>query len=110
MIGREAYHNPYLLAELGQLWALEAPNRFDIMAQMMPYIAKRMEQGAPLSIITRHILGLFQNLPGARKWRQALSGGNAKSLKDVEIALINIQEAMQRTEDYLKENQVQENS
>ena len=110
MIGREAYHNPYLLAELGQLWQLEAPNRFDIMAQMMPYIAKRMEQGAPLSIITRHILGLFQNLPGARKWRQALSGGNAKSLKDVEIALINIQEAMQRTEDYLKENQVQENS
>ncbi|NNH15873.1 tRNA dihydrouridine(20/20a) synthase DusA [Acinetobacter sp. ANC 4282] len=105
MIGREAYHNPYLLAELGQLWNLEAPNRFDIMAQMMPYIAKRMEEGAPLSIITRHILGLFQNLPGARKWRQALSGGNAKTLKDVETALINIQEAMQRTDDYLKENQ-----
>lgn len=105
MIGREAYHNPYLLAELGQLWSLEAPDRFDIMAQMMPYIAKRMEEDAPLSIITRHILGLFQNLPGARKWRQALSGGNAKTLKDVETALINIQEAMQRTEDYLKENQ-----
>ena len=105
MIGREAYHNPYLLAELGQLWNLETPNRFDIMAQMMPYIAKRMQEGAPLSIITRHILGLFQNLPGARKWRQALSGGNAKTLKDVETALINIQEAMQRTEDYLKENQ-----
>ena len=105
MIGREAYHNPYLLAELGQLWNLEAPDRFDIMAQMMPYIAKRMQEGAPLSIITRHILGLFQNLPGARKWRQALSGGNAKTLKDVETALINIQEAMQRTEEYVRENQ-----
>lgn len=105
MIGREAYHNPYLLAELGQLWNLEAPDRFDIMAQMMPYIAKRLQEGAPLSIITRHILGLFQNLPGARKWRQALSGGNAKSLQDVEVALLNIQAAMQRTEDYLLDKQ-----
>lgn len=105
MIGREAYHNPYLLAELGQLWNLEAPDRFDIMAQMMPYIAKRLQEGAPLSIITRHILGLFQNLPGARKWRQALSGGNAKSLQDVEVALLNIQAAMQRTQDYLLDKQ-----
>ena len=107
MIGREAYHNPYLLAELGQLGNLEAPDRFEIMQQMLPYIAQRMAEGAPLSIITRHILGLFQNLPGARKWRQALSGGNAKTLKDVETALLNIQEAMQRTEDYLREHQVQ---
>lgn len=105
MIGREAYHNPYLLAELGQLWNLEAPDRFDIMAQMMPYIAKRQQEGVPLSIITRHILGLFQNLPGARKWRQALSGGNAKSLQDVDVALLNIQAAMQRTEDYLLDKQ-----
>ena len=105
MIGREAYHNPYLLAELGQLWNLEAPDRFDIMAQMMPYIAKRLQEGAPLSIITRHILGLFQNLPGARKWRQALSGGNAKSLQDVDVALLNIQAAMQRTQDYLLDKQ-----
>ena len=107
MIGREAYHNPYLLAELGQLWNLEAPDRFEIMQQMLPYIAQRMAEGAPLSIITRHILGLFQNLPGARKWRQALSGGNAKTLKDVKTALLNIQEAMQRTDDYLREHQVQ---
>lgn len=105
MIGREAYHNPYLLAELGQLWNLDAPDRFEIMQQMLPYIAQRMAEGAPLSIISRHILGLFQNLPGARKWRQALSGGNAKTLKDVETALFNIQEAMQRTEDYVREHQ-----
>ena len=105
MIGREAYHNPYLLAELGQLWNLEAPNRFDIMQQMMPYIHQRVAEGAPLSIITRHILGLFQNLPGARKWRQALSGGNAKTIADIENAIQNIQAAMQRTEDYIKEHQ-----
>ena len=105
MIGREAYHNPYLLAEIGQLWNLEAPNRFDIMQQMMPYIYQRVAEGAPLSIITRHILGLFQNLPGARKWRQALSGGNAKTIADIENAIQNIQAAMQRTEDYIKEHQ-----
>ena len=105
MIGREAYHNPYLLAELGQLWNLEAPNRFDIMQQMMPYIHQRVAEGAPLSIITRHILGLFQNLPGARKWRQALSGGNAKTIANIENAIQNIQAAMQRTEDYIKEHQ-----
>lgn len=103
MIGREAYHNPYLLAELGQLWNLELPDRFDIINQMLPYIAQRMAEGAPLSIITRHILGLFQNLPGARKWRQALSGGNAKTFADVENAILNIKDAMQHTEDYLKE-------
>jgi len=105
MIGREAYHNPYLLAEMGQLWNLEAPDRFEIMQQMMPYIHQRVAEGAPLSIITRHILGLFQNLPGARKWRQALSGGNAKTISDIENAIQNIQAAMQRTEDYLKEHQ-----
>lgn len=87
MIGREAYHNPYLLAELGELWQLDAPNRFEIMAQMMPYFAQRLVEGAPISVLTRHILGLFQHLAGARKWRQALSGGNAKSLKDVEHAV-----------------------
>ncbi|WP_332606302.1 tRNA dihydrouridine(20/20a) synthase DusA [Acinetobacter sp. ESBL14] len=105
MIGREAYHNPYLLAEMGQLWNLETPDRFEIMQQMMPYIHQRVAEGAPLSIITRHILGLFQNLPGARKWRQALSGGNAKTITDIENAIQNIQAAMQRTEDYLKEHQ-----
>lgn len=75
----------------------------------MPYIAKRMQEGAPLSIITRHILGLFQNLPGARKWRQALSGGNAKTFADVENAIVNIKDAMQRTEEYLKENELKAN-
>ena len=105
MIGREAYHNPYLLAEMGQLWKLEAPNRFDIIEQMLPYIHQRVAEGAPLSIITRHILGLFQNLPGARKWRQALSGGNAKTITDIETAIKNIQSAMLRTEDYLREQQ-----
>ncbi|WP_420714381.1 tRNA dihydrouridine(20/20a) synthase DusA [Acinetobacter sp. MD2] len=105
MIGREAYHNPYLLAELGQLWQLNMPDRFEIMQQMLPYIEQRLAEGAPLSIITRHILGLFQNLPGARKWRQALSGGNAKSLDDVKHAIQYMQDAIIRTENYIASQQ-----
>nr|WP_298893197.1 tRNA dihydrouridine(20/20a) synthase DusA [uncultured Acinetobacter sp.] len=97
MIGREAYHNPYLLAELGELWQLDAPNRFEIMAQMMPYFEQRLAQGAPMSVLTRHILGLFQHLAGARKWRQALSGGNAKSIADIESAIKMMRQYSEQT-------------
>ncbi|OUY08667.1 tRNA dihydrouridine(20/20a) synthase DusA [Acinetobacter populi] len=98
MIGREAYHNPYLLADLGKLWNLKSPDRFEIMQQMLPYIEQRLNEGAPMSILSRHILGLFQNLPGARKWRQALSGGNAKDLNDIKNAMLNMQETLARSE------------
>lgn len=97
MIGREAYHNPYLLAELGELWQLDAPNRFEIMAQMMPYFEQRLAQGAPMSVLTRHILGLFQHLAGARKWRQVLSGGNAKSIADIENAIKMMRQYSEQT-------------
>ena len=97
MIGRGAYHNPYLLAELGELWQLDAPNRFEIMAQMMPYFEQRLAQGAPMSVLTRHILGLFQHLAGARKWRQALSGGNAKSIADIENAIKMMRQYSEQT-------------
>lgn len=99
MIGREAYHNPYLLAELGQLWQLGQVDRFEVMQQMLPYMAQRLASGAPMSVLTRHILGLFQNLPGARKWRQMLSGGNAKTLKDVEQAVLYMQQLLQAKQD-----------
>ncbi|MCH4249045.1 MAG: tRNA dihydrouridine(20/20a) synthase DusA [Acinetobacter populi] len=98
MIGREAYHNPYLLADLGKLWNLKSPDRFEIMQQMLPYIEQRLHEGAPMSILSRHILGLFQNLPGARKWRQALSGGNAQDLNDIKNAMLNMQETLARSE------------
>lgn len=94
MIGRAAYHDPYILAQCMQLWQQAAPDRFDIMQQFLPYMEQRLQQGASLSMLTRHILGLFQNIPGARKWRQALSGNNAKTLADVENALIAMQQRL----------------
>lgn len=95
MIGREAYHNPYLLAELAQHFDGQTlVNRFDVMQTMLNYMQQRLDEGVPLSLMTRHILGLFQNLPYARKWRQALSGGNAKNLQDVAQALMMMKTAL----------------
>ena len=75
MIGRAAYHQPYLLAELAeQLWQQPLPDRLAIAEQFLPYLAQRVAAGAPVHAITRHILGLFAGQPGARRWRQLLSG------------------------------------
>ncbi len=75
MIGREAYHNPYFLAELENHlqpeWPL--PRRQDIVEQMLPYIERELAAGERLSRITRHMSGLFLGQPGARAWRRYLS-------------------------------------
>ncbi|MEM7016787.1 MAG: tRNA dihydrouridine(20/20a) synthase DusA [Pseudomonadota bacterium] len=76
MLGREAYHNPYCLAEVDQQVFGEqtpTPSRLEILEQLIPYIEARMADGASLKHVTRHILGLFQGQPGARSWRRYLS-------------------------------------
>ena len=76
MIGREAYQNPYVLAEwehalLGG--AAPAPSRFEVVERLLPYVERELAAGTPLRAITRHVLGLFNGLPGARAWRRRLS-------------------------------------
>ncbi|UVL27911.1 tRNA dihydrouridine(20/20a) synthase DusA [Pseudomonas donghuensis] len=76
MLGREAYHNPYLLAEVDQqLFGSTAPviSRSAALARLRPYIAAHLASGGAMHHITRHILGLGQGFPGARKFRQLLS-------------------------------------
>ncbi|MNZ69935.1 tRNA-dihydrouridine synthase C [compost metagenome] len=76
MLGREAYHNPYLLAEVDQqLFGSTAPviSRSEALAKLRPYIAAHLASGGAMHHITRHILGLGQGFPGARKFRQLLS-------------------------------------
>ena len=92
MIGRAAYHNPYLLAEAAARDGFELPDRFQIMAQFLPYLEQQVANGVSLSSMTRHLLGLFQYQVGARHWRQMLSGGNAKTLADVYNALDDLRE------------------
>lgn len=74
MIGREAYHNPYILAALEQqLFDYQSPSRKQIIARLLPYTAEMLAQGYRLNQITRHILGLFHGEPGARAFRRYLS-------------------------------------
>lgn len=86
MIGRAAYQNPYILAEAMSLWGEAAPSREDILERLMPYLREQVANGEPLPTIARHFLGLFQGLPGARKWRQALSGKQSLTIAEIEDA------------------------
>jgi tRNA-dihydrouridine synthase A len=76
MLGREAYHNPYVLAEVDQqLFGSAAPvvSRAEALAQLRPYIAEHLASGGAMHHITRHVLGLGTGFPGARRFRQLLS-------------------------------------
>lgn len=76
MVGREVYQNPMLLAQVDQaIYGLpSAPiNPFAVVEQMIPYIEQQMAQGSRFWHIGRHMLGLFQQVPGARQWRRHLS-------------------------------------
>jgi len=75
MIGRQAYHQPYFLAELEQHlnpgWL--PPDRTAVVEWMIPYVERELAAGARLNSITRHMLGLFAGCDGARAWRRYLS-------------------------------------
>jgi len=76
MVGREAYSNPMLLSEVDQLIYAqpESPRTAQqVVLDMLPYIELQMSEGARLWHIVRHMLGLFQGMPGARQWRRLLS-------------------------------------
>ena len=88
MIGREAYQNPGLLVEIDrQLFGATTPSVDCVAAveAMYPYIEKELAQGTYLGHITRHMLGLFQGIPGSRQWRRHLSENAHKAGADVTV-------------------------
>ncbi|PSV80774.1 tRNA dihydrouridine(20/20a) synthase DusA [Photobacterium leiognathi] len=88
MVGREAYQSPYLMAEVDQrLFGSERPvmKRREVVAAMYPYIEKQLANGSYLGHITRHMLGLFQNMPGARQWRRHISENAHKPGAGIEV-------------------------
>ncbi len=88
MLGREAYHNPYLLAEVDQqLFGSEAVvvSRSEALAQLRPYIVAHMENGGAMHHVTRHILGLAQGFKGARRFRQLLSADIHKAAEPLAV-------------------------
>ena len=76
MLGREAYHNPYLLSNVDRDVCGESgapPSREDVIARFTEYVERERAAGTPIPAMTRHILGLYQGMPGARHWRRVLS-------------------------------------
>ena len=74
MLGRAAYHDPYLLHRLDSQWAgrPEQP-REHLLRRLRPYVEARLAEGLALKHITRHLLGLWHGEPGGRAFRQVLS-------------------------------------
>ncbi len=76
MVGREAYHNPWLLYDVErEIFNNKSHTitRLEIAKKMMHYAQTQIDQGIKLTDITKHMLGLYQNCPGAKGWRQTLS-------------------------------------
>jgi tRNA-dihydrouridine synthase A len=76
MIGRAAYQNPYILAGVDRRFfgaTRSLPSREAVVRAYLPYVATQRARGVPLKSMTRHMLGLFNGLPGARAWRRYLS-------------------------------------
>ena len=95
MVGREAYHNPWLLAQVdSQLYA--APDSFNqrkaVIDAFIPYIEQQLSQGVTLAPMSKPILGLFQGIAGARYWRRYISENAFKPNADSKILL----QAMQK--------------
>lgn len=96
MLGRAVYQNPYLLAEVdSKIFGADTPiiKRSDAVRAMYPYIEQQLSQGVHLNHMTRHMLGLFQNMIGARQWRRYLSENAHKQgagLEVLEAALAKI--------------------
>ncbi len=82
MVGRAAYHDPWLLAAADERIYGAPPRpltRDAVAAQLADYVARQAQQGVPPSRVTRHILGLYRGVPGARAWRKAMvDGGRAE--------------------------------
>ena len=88
MLGREAYQNPWLLAGVdASFFAMDNPaaSRDDVVAALLPYVEQQLASGVHLNHITRHILGLYQSVPGARKFRRHLSENAYRKQAGLEV-------------------------
>lgn len=76
MIGRAAYHDPWLLAAADQQVfgaTIPSPTPAEVLDGLCAYVARELAAGVPLVAISRHLLGLFHGRPGAKAWRRQLS-------------------------------------
>ena len=95
MLGREAYHRPYLLAQLQQSLGADRaapPDPAVLMERMARYAGRELTGSVRLSSIARHVLGLMNGQPGAREFRRTLSEGARAPAAGPEL----FQEALRR--------------
>ncbi|MCV6601788.1 MAG: tRNA dihydrouridine(20/20a) synthase DusA [Cohaesibacter sp.] len=88
MLGRAAYHSPFLLAEVDRRIYGTGDQDVDLFATaeaMIPYIEAYIAKGGRANHVTRHMLGLFQGRPGARRWRQILTVESVKPDAGAEV-------------------------
>ena len=99
MMGRVAYHNPYVLAEVDRVIygddTFVPPGRRQFMEAILPYIAREMEKGVYLSHFTRHLLGVYHGCRRSRAWKQYLTENTA----DKRASLDTLRRAMELAED-----------
>lgn len=100
MLGRAAYHDPYLVARIDHaLHGGVLPDRRAVLAALEPHARALRARGERLHHLTRHLVGLFQGLPGARAWRRALSEQGSRADADwsvVEAALCAMEPQAER--------------
>lgn len=96
MLGREAYHNPYLMADFDRRYfgnASPAKSRIEVLQAMLPYMRTQLARhgqaraggGLRLNSMTRHMLGLMAGMPGARQFRQILSDSRRLAAGDPKL-------------------------
>ncbi len=85
MIGRAAYANPWLLTRLNRPSPNNVDDRLDVLIALRPYIIDQLNNGTRLSHITRHLLGLYQQQPGGRRFRRFLSENAYKKGAGIEV-------------------------
>lgn len=89
MIGREAYHNPYMMNQVDQRLYGESYNNektsFEILNQYMEYMQKQINEGVYLKHMSRHLLGLFIGQAGAKAWRRHISENAHKQGAGIEV-------------------------
>ena len=94
MLGRVAYHDPYVLAQAGARLSGEPPRtRPAIIEDMFAYASLQVSRGTPLRAIVRHMLGLYHGQPNARTWRRMLSDANLLAANRPELLFEAMPEA-----------------
>ncbi|MBK6581787.1 MAG: tRNA dihydrouridine(20/20a) synthase DusA [Pseudomonadales bacterium] len=88
MLGRAAYHNPYLLAAADALLFDDhhvVPSRHEILEAFLPYVERQLAGGRRLCQISRHVLGLFQACPGGRRFRRHIAEHGYRDGAGIEV-------------------------